>query len=75
MFSDQHKTISVTSGKGGVGKSCIAYNLAMSLSLKGFKTLLIDTDFGLGVVPSLLGEIVTTSWRTFYCQSVNRLML
>ena len=56
MFSDQHKTISVTSGKGGVGKSCIAYNLAMSLSLKGFKTLLIDTDFGLGSCSVLAGR-------------------
>ena len=48
MSEDPHRTISITSGKGGVGKSCVAYNLAVSISRKGFKTLLVDTDFGLG---------------------------
>jgi flagellar biosynthesis protein FlhG len=48
MSEDPHRTISITSGKGGVGKSCIAYNLAVSISRQGFKTLLVDTDFGLG---------------------------
>ena len=46
MSEDLHRTISITSGKGGVGKSCIAYNLAVSISRQGFKTLLVDTDFG-----------------------------
>ena len=35
----------VMSGKGGVGKSTVAVNLAVGLSRKGFKTGLMDTDF------------------------------
>lgn len=36
--------ISVASGKGGVGKSLIASNLALNLSKKGFKVGLLDLD-------------------------------
>jgi chromosome partitioning protein len=36
--------ISISNRKGGVGKSMITFNLAFELSLKGYKTLLIDLD-------------------------------
>jgi flagellar biosynthesis protein FlhG len=52
------RIISVTSGKGGVGKTNIAVNLALSFSRRGFKTLLIDSDFGLSNVSILLGKKV-----------------
>lgn len=45
----------VTSGKGGVGKSTIAVNLAAALALKGKHTLLIDADTGLRSLDVLLG--------------------
>ncbi|OPY66247.1 MAG: Flagellum site-determining protein YlxH [Syntrophorhabdus sp. PtaU1.Bin002] len=44
----------VVSGKGGVGKSTVATNLALSLSLKGFKTGILDVDIHGPSVPKLL---------------------
>ena len=36
--------IIVASGKGGVGKSTISANLAITLAQKGFRTALVDAD-------------------------------
>jgi flagellar biosynthesis protein FlhG len=47
--------ISVTSGKGGVGKSNIVVNLGLALGQQGLKVLLIDADLGLGNLDILLG--------------------
>lgn len=47
------RKIVVLSGKGGVGKSTVAANLAMSLSAKGFKTGLLDADIHGPSVPTL----------------------
>jgi len=47
--------ISITSGKGGVGKTNISVNLAYLLGYKGYRTLLLDADLGLGNVDVLLG--------------------
>ncbi|BCS55808.1 MinD/ParA family protein [Geobacter sp. SVR] len=49
------RVISVTSGKGGVGKSNVVSNLAIALSMQGKKVLLIDADLGLGNLDVLLG--------------------
>ena len=49
------RVISVTSGKGGVGKSNIVVNLGLALSRQGLKVLLIDADLGLGNLDILLG--------------------
>ena len=48
-------TIVVLSGKGGVGKSTVAVNIAMTLALKGFKTGLLDVDVHGPSIPTLLG--------------------
>ena len=49
------KVISVTGGKGGVGKSNITVNLAISLAKKGQKVLIMDADLGLANVDIMLG--------------------
>ncbi len=49
-----HKII-VLSGKGGVGKSTVAVNLAMSLALEGKRVGLLDVDLHGPTVPQLLG--------------------
>ncbi|MGF1633753.1 MAG: MinD/ParA family protein [Phycisphaerae bacterium] len=41
------KVISVTSGKGGVGKSNVAVNLAIKLASAGKQVVLLDADLGL----------------------------
>jgi ATP-binding protein involved in chromosome partitioning len=47
--------IAVSSGKGGVGKSTVAVNLAVSLALDGAKVGLMDADVYGPNVPLMLG--------------------
>ena len=49
------RVISVTSGKGGVGKSNVVVNLAIAFSRIGKRVLLIDADLGVGNIDVLLG--------------------
>ena len=49
------RVITVTSGKGGVGKSNLAINLAISLSRLGKKVVVLDADFGLANIEVMLG--------------------
>lgn len=58
--SPADRTILVLSGKGGVGKSTVAANLALSLSLQGHRTGLLDSDFHGPSIPKLLGMEGTT---------------
>ena len=54
------RVVSVASGKGGVGKSSIAVNLAVAMSRLGMRVLVVDADFGLANVDVMLG--VTTKY-------------
>lgn len=49
------KVITVTSGKGGVGKSSISVNLAIQLSRMGKRVVIFDADFGLANIEIMLG--------------------
>jgi flagellar biosynthesis protein FlhG len=47
--------IAITGGKGGVGKTCIAVNLALLLARHGSKPVLVDLDLGLANADVMLG--------------------
>lgn len=47
--------IAVLSGKGGVGKSTIARNIATSISKNGFKVLILDFDLSGPSIPRMTG--------------------
>ena len=49
------KVITVTGGKGGVGKSSVSLNLAVALCQMGKKVMLFDADLGLANIDVMLG--------------------
>lgn len=49
------RVITVTSGKGGVGKSNFTLNLAVCLVSRGLKVIIFDADFGLANIEILSG--------------------
>lgn len=49
------RVIAVASGKGGVGKTTVAVNLALALQQSGRRTMLMDADLGLANIDVMLG--------------------
>lgn len=49
------RVITVTSGKGGVGKSSLSVNIALQMKKLGKRVVILDADFGLANVEIMLG--------------------
>lgn len=55
MHENLARVITVTSGKGGVGKTSVAVNLAIQFSRQGKRVIILDADFGLANIEVMLG--------------------
>lgn len=58
------RIITVTSGKGGVGKSNFTLNFALALQAKGLKVLVFDADIGLANIDVLMG--ITPKYNLYH---------
>nr|WP_223826263.1 MinD/ParA family protein [Spongiibacter pelagi] len=55
MGSGAIQVLAITGGKGGVGKTSVAINLAVAVAKSGRRVALLDADFGLANVDVMLG--------------------
>ena len=51
------RMFTITSGKGGVGKSSAAVNMAVWFRQMGYKVIILDADFGLANVEIMFGTV------------------
>ncbi|MBO6137902.1 MAG: MinD/ParA family protein [Lachnospiraceae bacterium] len=65
------RVITVTSGKGGVGKSNTAINLAVQFKKRGKRVLIFDADFGLANIEVMFGAIPKHSLADLIYQGMN----
>ena len=63
------RVITVTSGKGGVGKTNVVANLAVGLARVGKRVLVLDADLGLGNIDVLLGLVPRYTLEDVLCGS------
>nr|YP_010933348.1 septum-site determining protein [Streptofilum capillatum]WKT08535.1 septum-site determining protein [Streptofilum capillatum]WKT08634.1 septum-site determining protein [Streptofilum sp. BC4-VF8pt]WKT08733.1 septum-site determining protein [Streptofilum sp. ZNP2-VF4pt] len=66
--NSQPRTVVITSGKGGVGKTTTTANLGMSIARLGYRVALIDADIGLRNLDLLLGlenRVLYTAMEVF----------
>lgn len=57
MHTPHARIITVTSGKGGVGKSSFSINLALMFRKMGKRVIIFDADFGLANIEVMFGVI------------------
>ncbi|WP_297796034.1 AAA family ATPase [uncultured Marinobacter sp.] len=53
---NQPRTVAITGGKGGVGKTSVALNLGLTLARAGHRVLLLDGDTDLANISIMLGQ-------------------
>lgn len=60
--------LAVGGGKGGVGKTCFAVNLAVEIAKRGWRTVLLDADLSCSNVEAILGIQCETRLDEFFSQ-------
>ena len=65
------RVITVTSGKGGVGKTNTAINLAIQFRTMGQRVIILDADFGLANIEIMFGAIPKFNLRDLIYQGKN----
>lgn len=65
------RVITVTSGKGGVGKSNTAINLAIQFRKMGKKVVILDADFGLANIEIMFGAVPKHNLSDLIYQGMN----
>lgn len=57
MNKPMARVITVTSGKGGVGKSNTSINLAIQFRKRGHRVIILDADFGMANIEIMFGSV------------------
>lgn len=65
------RVITVTSGKGGVGKSNTAINLAVQFRKQGQRVIILDADFGLANIEIMFGAVPKYNFGDLIYQGKN----
>lgn len=65
------RVITVTSGKGGVGKSNTSINLAIQFRKLGQRVVILDADFGLANIEIMFGAVPKHNLRDLIYQNTN----
>ena len=60
------RVLSITSGKGGVGKTVVVSNIAVSLAKQGKKVLIIDANLSLANIDVVLGILPEYNLNHFF---------
>ncbi|HBJ81717.1 MAG TPA: MinD/ParA family protein [Pseudothermotoga sp.] len=70
-MKSQPRIVSVASGKGGVGKTIVAVNLAIVLAQRGMRVLLFDADAGFANAEILMGITPKNTIKDFLQRKIS----